>query len=376
MIGLPDGCLRAIYFQGEINGFWQYNKVLLLRFLTAFLYSSVIYIGLSLALLAMDKLFGLNIDFKWYGDLWVCIAGIFNTIFFLAGFPGDYAGLETKQDYPKGLKIFTQYVLIPIITVYILILYAYMFKILFSRQWPYGWVSYLVLAFAIAGILSLLLIHPIRNEENNKWILGYNKFFYIAMCPLIILLFLAIERRIGDYGITEERYFDFVLACWLALVCLYFLFSKTKNIKRIPISLCIFVLFSSFGPWGAFSVSLRSQMSRLNHYLEKNKLLSVGKIVPAKDSIPTKDENEIISIVTYIVNIHGYHELQGLFSQNLDSLILPKGQKAQEYNSFEQPGKILALMHLKDFPSVALDKEYFNYTGEPGKAATLLTEYD
>ena len=195
------------------------------------------------------------------------------------------------------------------------------------------------------------------------------------MCPLIILLFLAIKRRIGDYGFTEERYFDFVLACWLALVCLYFLISKTKNIKLIPISLCVVVLFSSFGPWGAFSVSLRSQMGRLNHYLGKNNMLNAGKIVPVKDTIPTKDENEISSITTYIVNVHGYHGLQGIFAQNLDSLIRPKGEKVSEY-SFDESGKIIALMNLRNAESYNIGGKYFNYSASGAKAVTNISGFD
>ena len=102
---------------GEMNGFWQYNKIILLRILTSALYSGVLYAGLSIALVAIDKLFSVNVNYKLYGDLGVIIAGIFNTIFFLAGLPENFASLEQKTDYPKGLKVFTQYVLLPIITI-------------------------------------------------------------------------------------------------------------------------------------------------------------------------------------------------------------------------------------------------------------------
>ena len=126
-----------------------------------------------------------------------------------------------------------------------------------------GWVSYLVIGFSVGGILSLLLIYPVRNDENNKWILIFSRFFYFALFPLIILLFLAIKRRISDYGITEQRYF-ILSTCPLAFIyCCLFSFSKTKNIKHIPVSLCILTLAVSFGPWGAFHVSLTSQENRL-----------------------------------------------------------------------------------------------------------------
>ncbi|MCH9029289.1 MAG: DUF4153 domain-containing protein, partial [Bacteroidetes bacterium] len=50
--------------KAELNGFWQYNKVLFIRILTALLYSGVLYLGLVLAIAAIDKLFDVEIDGK------------------------------------------------------------------------------------------------------------------------------------------------------------------------------------------------------------------------------------------------------------------------------------------------------------------------
>jgi hypothetical protein len=364
--------------KGEINGFWQYNKTLFLRFLAAVLYSGVLYIGLSLALLAVDKLFSVDIKYKWYLDLWICIAEGFSTIFFLSGFPTDFKTLEVSKDYPKGLKIFTQYVLLPMITVYLVILYTYMFKIIGTHQWPYGWVSYLVLAFATAGILSLLLIHPIKNDAQNKWIPGFNRFYYLAICPLIVLLFLAIERRIGDYGITEERYIVLSLACWLAFITIYFLISKKKNIKAIPVSLCLITLLISFGPWGAFSVSFRSQSNRLKQFLSSNNMLSEDqKIIPAKANLHKGDASQIKSIVEYLVNAHGYKSLQPWFSQNIDSMMKNK-TRTTSYYTYIQSEQLLNFMQLDKYDSIhnAEQETYFRIYSSKENTITPLSGYE
>ena len=299
--------------KGELNGFWQYNKIIFLRILLSALYTIVLYLGLALAILAIEKLFKVNINNKIYPDLWIMLTGIFNTWFFLAGFPLNFSELDLKEDYPKGLKIFTQYILLPLVSIYLLILYAYMFKIIITAQWPVGWVSYLVIGFSIGGILSLLLIYPVRNDENNKWILIFSRFFYFALFPLIILLFLAVKRRINDYGITEQRYFILILALWLLFIAVYFLLSKSKNIKLIPVSLCILTLAASFGPWGAFNVSLASQENHLKSLLNKYSMLDKGKIVKAKDTIAFKDHKQISSIIDYLVSVHGYKNITTLF---------------------------------------------------------------
>ena len=331
--------------KGEQHGFWQYNKTIFIRILTAVLYTSVLYAGLAVALLAIDSLFKINIDYKLYIDLWILLSGIFNTWFFLAGFPDNFEELETKDDYPKGLKIFTQFVLLPLITVYLFILYAYMTKIILIWQWPMGYVSYLVIAFSIAGILSLLLIHPIRNDEKNKWILTYSRFFYFAIFPLIILLALAIKRRIHDYGITENRYFILVLAVWLLGTAAYFLISRNKSIKVIPVTLCLIAFLSSFGPWSAFNVSIFSQKKHLVDLLEKNKMIINGKIKPAHDTISFADHKEICSTINYLIDTHGYQTLQPYFSENLDSVMKPILQT--DY-SYEQSTKIFSLMNISE----------------------------
>lgn len=326
----------------EINAFWQYNKVLLLRILTSLLYTAVLYAGLSLALLAIDKLFSIHIDKKLYGDLWIVLSGLFNTWFFLAGLPKDFKLLEQSNDYPKGLKVFTQYILLPIITIYLLILYAYMSKIIINWQWPIGWVSYLVLFFSVAGILSLLLIHPIRLQENNKWILTYSRFFYYAIFPLIVLLFFAIKRRISDYGITELRYFVVLLSIWLLFAATYFSVSKVKNIKIIPQSLCFIAFLSSFGPWGVFNVSLKSQEARFVDILTKNHLLVNGKVIKAAKQPSFEDRKQLSSVVSYLVSQHGYNVLQPYYKQNLDSLI----KKDSLFYTYAQEKKMLSLLDI------------------------------
>jgi hypothetical protein len=306
--------------KNEITGFWQYNKTLFLRFLTAVLYSGVLYIGLAIALLAIEKLFGLDIDGKRYGQLWILIAGMFNTWFFLAGMPENLAALNDETHYPKGLKIFTQYILIPLVVIYLIILYAYEAKIIIQWDWPKGWVANLVLGFSVTGILSLLLVYPISDRTENKWIKTFSRWYYVALIPPVAMLLLAIWRRVSDYGITENRYFVLVLGVALAAVVLYFILSRKKSIKVIPITLCGLAFFSSFGPWGAFAVSERSQMIRLKEFLVKNGILVDGIVQKTSQPVALGDTKEISSMVSYLHRVHGLDAIQPWFKQDLKTL--------------------------------------------------------
>jgi hypothetical protein len=248
--------------------------------------------------------------------------------------------------------------------IYLLILYAYMFKIVFTAHWPAGWVAWMVMVFSVAGILSLLLIYPLRNEADNTWIRGYSKFYYVALLPLIVLLFCAIYKRVAPYGITEQRYFLLALATWLLFITLYFLLSKKKDIRLVPLSLCILAFLSVWGPWGAFAVSLNSQRHRLEGLLEKYGLMANGKVVAGNLAegkslagnptggkfvagnpevhVPAKDRKAISSTTDYIVSRHGYKALQPMFTVNIDSMI----RRDSLSGRFQEEERVQAIVHL------------------------------
>ena len=291
------GFLPKKYSQDE---FWEFNKQLFLRILTSGLYSAVLYIGLALAITAVENLFNVEITDKIYGYLFVIIAGIFNTIFFLNGVP-DTNNNENllKLSYPNGLKNFTQYVLLPLISLYLVILICYETKILVTLSLPVGWVSYLVLVFAIFGILSFLLVHPIAAEKGNLWMRTFNRWFYYLMVPLLGLLFWAILYRIHLYGFTHERYYVLLLSISLTIVVAYFLIQKQPKIIFIPISLCIAGLLSIVGPQSADSISRNSQLSRFEIYMQKTE----------KVKLSFEQEQDLSSIVDFLEKNYGVETL-------------------------------------------------------------------
>ena len=307
----------AAYFgKGHINAFWQFNRIIFLRFLIGGIYSAALFLGLAAAIGSMNFLF--NFKFQWdtFAILWVWIAGIFQTFFFLSGVPANLNKLEEDKTYPGGLKIFTQFVLIPLATVYAIILLAYEAKILIEWELPKGLVSNLILGYAVFGILSLLLIYPVRDQDENKWLKTFSRSFYYVLIPLILLLVWAVLARVIDYGITEERYFLIILAAWLAFINAYFLLSKSQNIMIIPFSLCLVTALSVYGPQGAFSTSRRSQISELKQLFEKQGSLDGEKIIALKRKPGKEDMTRMINIVDYLVNMHGLESFSPILKQD------------------------------------------------------------
>ncbi len=327
----------AFIRRGSIQGFWQFNKTLFLRLLSGILYSAVLFLGLAAAIGAMNFLFNVNFEFDTFYILWVCIAGIFNTIFFLAGLPENLSALDDDFSYPKGLKVFTQYVLIPLATVYLIILLAYEIKILIAWNLPKGLVSNLILGYAVFGILSLLLVFPVREQDGNKWIKTYARSFYFLMLPLLVLLFLAVGSRVFRYGITEPRYFLIVLACWLLFISVYFLISSKQNIKLIPISLCILTILSVYGPQSAFSVSRYSQKRILVNIFKQNHSFTNGRFVPLK-KISEKEAKRAMATLAHLIRQYDLEVLQPYIDRDLSEVTdsLSKKKNHSNYRDYSR----------------------------------------
>src|SRR5688572_3538373 len=117
----------------ESNGFWQYNRILFQRFLIGAVYAAILYVGTVMALEACRRLFDITIPSRLFGYIWASISFIFHPLYFLAGVPEDWEALNSLEEYPIVLRVLVQYILIPLLTVYFLILYVYMAKIIGLR---------------------------------------------------------------------------------------------------------------------------------------------------------------------------------------------------------------------------------------------------
>ncbi len=310
----------------EINGFWQYNKTLFIRFFFTFVFTGVLYLGLVLALFASEQLLEFNFDEKLYFEMWILVVGFITTSFFLAGVPEKTQVLEKKIDYQKGIKVFAQYILIPLLIVYALILYTYTGKIIINWDWPEGMVSWLVIVFSLGSILTNFLLYPLIKKED--WVRIFSKIVYILIIPMTVVMYLAIKIRIDEYGVTEPRYYGMVLVGWFLLVAFYFIFSKKKNLIYIPISLFIITLISSTGPLSSMNISENSQFKRVEEVLVKNDLIMDGKYQKDDQELSHEDLATLSGGLDYLKNNHGYSSLQPWFKEDLDEL----NQKAHCYN--------------------------------------------
>ena len=93
-------------------------------FLTA-VFTGVLTGGILLAILAVDKLFDFHISGYRYAQTASFLAIFGSSFIFLLFNEKGLEYLEKEGNYPQILKFFTQFVLIPLLLIYVVILYFY-----------------------------------------------------------------------------------------------------------------------------------------------------------------------------------------------------------------------------------------------------------
>ncbi len=356
------------------NAYWNYLNLTGVAITRSLFFSGILFLGLVLALVAIDALFDITIKGERYGQLFIFCIGTVNTWIYLADFPKNVIQNTTIQ-FNKAIEVLVKYILIPLVILYLLILYAYSAKIVIEWELPKGWVSYLVIALSVLGYVIQIIINPIQKSIQSWTINRFFPWFYFLLIPLNILLFVAIFRRINDYGITENRYFVLAIAIWNVAMIAYLLLSKTKALRTIPISLFAIAIFSSFGFWGAHSVSIASQTKRFENIftsikennnnatgLELSQLKSILNYLEEHEKITNLNKITQLNLedfrqVTSDPNIPGYLEKNKIWKKlgiNVDPLSITVEQQNDTYYNLDNYSNYKFSESIKEF-------DYFTY---------------
>lgn len=304
------------------NAFWQYNKALLISFATAGIFSGTAFVGMAIAFTAIAKLFDLNRLPNQLGHVFAFCAFALNTFVFLANLPARLVDCDDASDHPRVIRVFSLWILLPLVIAYVFILYAYLGKIIVSGIWPSNGVAVFICGVAALGQLCLLLLWPFLSRQRTSTPARLARLFSAALLPLVGLLFYAVGLRVHAYGLTEERLVPLILGGWVLCVIVAALAGRPLRLFYIPASLAVLSLVFTFGPMSLSSLSLRSQMSRFETQAKNLGLLSQGKLVArARPEVETplspdarRGYRELTSIAIYLVREHGPQALLGFLT--------------------------------------------------------------
>lgn len=268
------------------------------------LYSGVLFLGLSAIFSALHHLIGLKITSNIYIYTAICIFIPFNIGIFLSNFPKGETSLA-NYEISKATRVLLNYILMPIFSIYLIILYIYFAKLIFIGELPKNILIHLILWFSLFSVVYLFVLDIIKDSKSVR---DFRKIFPVLMIPVILVMFYSIILRIGDYGITENRYFVIAAGILSLASMIYYVFYRSNSNIAIPILLSVVILISTIGQVSAYNMSANSQNSRLKKILLKNNMLNGNKIVPKTD-ISDIDKAKISEIVKYMCNSHRNYEL-------------------------------------------------------------------
>lgn len=246
---------------------------------------------------------------------WAAFAiSLFAPIYFLYQAWQNSDNLINKITENKFYSFLNNYLALPFIIIYFVILYSYTFKVLLNfSDWPQGIISWMVILFSL--FWYLIYIFSYAFEEKMNLVKVYRKFFPLAVILQTPMLFYAIYLRINQYDLTINRYLVVVFGIFLIVVSLYLLISKKKYIISIPATLTVFIIIISIWPWWVYMLPESRQLNLLENNLVNAKILQNWNVVLPKNENDIENQLswKIYDEVTYLCEFHGCDSLNRFF---------------------------------------------------------------
>jgi hypothetical protein len=290
-----------------------FNESFMIAFKSFFLslfFAGVIFAGVSIIIGATDQLL-FEVDYRVNTHSLNIIFVLFAPMYFLSLIPvfpiiqGTMAGVTDdieKSDRvsklgecPKFLEILLSYILIPLISVFTLILLIYILINLGEGFWSDNLIEPMIVAYSITVIVVYILV----SRLSNRFAALYRGIFPKILVPLVVIQTIASVLKIEDLGLTHGRYYVILYGIFAAVAGILFSFLPVKKNGIVAIMLLGFSVFSIVPPVDAFTVSRVSQMNMLEDILEKNNMLTDNQIV-ANASIEEKEKEKIIQLMNYM----------------------------------------------------------------------------
>jgi len=278
--------------------------------------------GLVAAILfTITTLFNVEFSDSFYSHFYTSL-GIFTQPLFFLVFQQRQA--KSEMTLNRIFEILVNFVLAPALMIFTVLLYAYVVQIIFEGVLPKGMLANITLPYLLGG----LGVYALRSIcAKARWETFFKFYPYLAIVP-IVLLWLAIDRRISAYAWTEQRIYLVALATAITIAYAILIVPKARQYRLISgvVMVAIFAMTWVVKPK---EIAYQSQAERFEHLLTKLNLSDgQGKVrddvdfVERLENMPKselKDWKELDSVSDYL-----------LYSIELDSSVEDAYQGRQE----------------------------------------------
>ena len=172
---------------------------------------------------------------------------------------------EVKNETGKFMKVLLTGILMPVALFLIATLYLYVIKIMISGELlnkSLFFILSLTFSLAIPGVILL------KNYDSNKAVLVISNILFYSFIPLMVLQIIAMNVRVGDYGLTESRYMGYLLIAFEIIFIALMIIKKAKYLDKIILVFAGFIIWGVLTPFNVFDVPVYSQTARITKMLD------------------------------------------------------------------------------------------------------------
>ncbi len=240
------------------NAFWIFLFKNLKALVVAALVTALLLASVEALVFCFGALFEHDFDEKVYFYIFYFCA---STVFPILYFSGIPAIEECHRETPALNRFATstiRFLFVPVLSLAILLFYAYIVKFIVLWDMPQGMVSYFVSGFMVYMLALVTILYPTRLAPGNTFEKKLLKVFPAACIPLVAMMSVGLIRRISDYGISAERIYAVTINIFFYIIIAVFLIDKVKCKSRyIAVIFCAIFFIITDTPLSAYSISQR-----------------------------------------------------------------------------------------------------------------------
>ena len=294
--------------------------------------------GLVAAILfTITTLFNVEFSDSFYEHFYTSL-GIFTLPLFFLVFQQRQA--KSEMTLNRIFEILVNFVLAPALMIFTVLLYAYVVQIIFEGVLPKGMLANITLPYLLGG----LGVYALRSIcAKARWETFFKFYPFLAIVS-IVLLWLAIDRRISAYAWTEPRIYLVALATAITIAYTILIISKIRQYRLISVvvMIAIFVMTWVVNPK---EIAYQSQTERFEQLLTKLNLSdNSGKIrddvdfVERLENMPKselKDWEELDSVSDYLLySIELDSSVEDAYQERREVFNKQYGEKSKELLAF------------------------------------------
>lgn len=370
------------YFYEMFLAIFKYSFVTLL-------YGGILTLGVQAIISSIDLLlFSISYDYFIHAAnfIWIVVA----PSYFLSLIPltlnyfvdSELARRDTTEavaeqettafEAPNFLQILINYIVIPLVGIYTIILVVYILLNIRGEFWSDNLLEPMLISYAIVVIITYLLACNMTQPIARY----FRKIFPKILIPIVLFQSIASILEIQNMGITYGRYYVILFGVFAIIAGIIFSFFRKEKTGWIVPILVILTVISIIPPIDAFTVGKNSQKEILTNTLTENKMLKQDQITPNPD-VSRKAKERITSSVNYLTeleyideiayfddNFNAYDNFEDVFGFSMTYPEIDNGdfEELTEYVSLERPtNQVMSIANEDYFLQMYLS----NYEEEP-----------